>query len=290
MRRSRTTSSSASVHRLDRSERCPGGRRRGGGERSPQLRVRTHLHASKRSLNGILSSTRESWTSTTTRSRRTTSATTRPPTPAPSTVQHNRIRASTFDGAFAESIDRPAGRQEQDRGQLRPGDRSVRLAGQRHQRQPRERQRRWRDPALRRRTSTDNTVSDNKVRDNGNNAGDTTDGIRVEAGQVGNVFDGNHLKDNLTHDCHDMNATGNTWTNNRGETSVPPGICGKDDDESSFATSTAFGWDADLPVVCRHGGRGVRLGCGLRDDRYEQPSAGPAAARPGTRGRASPHR
>jgi parallel beta-helix repeat protein len=97
-------------------------------------------------------------------------------------------------------------------------------------------------------TSTNNTVSDNKVRDNGTDSSDSTDGIRVEAASTGNTFDGNKLRDNLTHDCHDFNASGdNTWTHNRGETSEPPNICGKDGDDADFAESTTYGWDASYP-------------------------------------------
>jgi parallel beta-helix repeat protein len=166
---------------------------------------------------------------------------------APSTVQHNRIRASTFDGAFAESTTNQRVVKNKTEENTGPGiglyDSQNNVINDNH----------VKDNAdggillYAGGPSTNNMVSDNKVRDNGSDAADTTDGIRVEAGQIGNVFDGNHLRDNLTHDCHDMNATGNTWTNNKGETSVPPGICGKDDDESSFATSTAFGWDASYP-------------------------------------------
>ena len=96
-------------------------------------------------------------------------------------------------------------------------------------------------------TSTGNTVNDNKVRSNGGGPTDSTDGIRAELGSTGNSFDGNHLRDNITHDCHDFNASGNTWTNNHGETSVPPAICGRDDNDADFDTTTTFGWDASFP-------------------------------------------
>jgi len=92
--------------------------------------------------------------------------------------------------------------------------------------------------------STNNSVTQNQVEENGSGNADSTDGIRAELGSTGNTFDGNHLRDNVTHDCHDFNLSGNTWTNNHGETSVPPGICGRDDDDADFATSTAYGWDA----------------------------------------------
>ena len=75
------------------------------------------------------------------------------------------------------------------------------------------------------------------------------DGIRVnDALSSNNTITGNHLKNNVTHDCHDNShgggtlGTANTWTDNHGETSSPPGLCGEDDD-AAFETSTAYGWD-----------------------------------------------
>jgi parallel beta-helix repeat protein len=88
-----------------------------------------------------------------------------------------------------------------------------------------------------------NTVSNNKVKENGTNSGDTTDGIRINTGS-GNIIDGNKLRDNLTHDCHDNSYPANTWTDNRGETSLPPSLCGRDDQDSDFETSTNYGWDS----------------------------------------------
>jgi nitrous oxidase accessory protein NosD len=95
-------------------------------------------------------------------------------------------------------------------------------------------------------TSTGNVVNDNKVRTNGGGPADSTDGMRVEAGSTGNSLAGNHLRDNTTHDCHDFNVSGNAWTNNHGETSVPPGICGRDDNDAGFETSMTFGWDPTI--------------------------------------------
>ena len=53
--------------------------------------------------------------------------------------------------------------------------------------------------------STNNSVTQNQVEENGSGNADTTDGIRAELGSTGNTFDGNHLRDNITHDCHDFN-------------------------------------------------------------------------------------
>jgi hypothetical protein len=95
-------------------------------------------------------------------------------------------------------------------------------------------------------------VGDNQVRNNGT-AGDMTDGIRVEATSMGNTLQNNHLRDNVTYDCEDNSLgtgtlnTANTWVNNHGETSSPPGLCGRDPVDADFQTSTVFGWDPNYP-------------------------------------------
>ena len=97
------------------------------------------------------------------------------------------------------------------------------------------------------------TIGHNQVRQNGTADGDLTDGIRVEASSKGNTLQSNHLRDNVTHDCHDNSiglgtaGTANSWVNDHGETSLPPGLCGKDDDDADFETSTVYGWDAAYP-------------------------------------------
>lgn len=74
-------------------------------------------------------------------------------------------------------------------------------------------------------TSTGVQVLKNSSRAN------TGDGIRVEADATGNLLEKNHMRRNAEHDCHDNSTgagtagTGNTWTKNRGKTSVPAGIC-----------------------------------------------------------------
>jgi len=69
---------------------------------------------------------------------------------------------------------------------------------------------------------------------------------------TGNTLRDNHLASNLTHDCHDDSigagtaGTANSWINNEGVSSQPPGLCrGDDDDGDEFERSTAFGWDAN---------------------------------------------
>ena len=97
--------------------------------------------------------------------------------------------------------------------------------------------------------STLNVVSSNRVRNNGNGALDQTDGIRIDGASTANRIFDNRLKRNITHDCHD-NAVGNVWTDNRGETSQPPGLCGEEDTEvasDDVMTSSEFGWNASYP-------------------------------------------
>ncbi|HEV2749193.1 MAG TPA: right-handed parallel beta-helix repeat-containing protein [Gemmatimonadales bacterium] len=98
-----------------------------------------------------------------------------------------------------------------------------------------------------------NDIGANKVRNNGSGTSDATDGIRVNMLSTGNTIHDNHLKNNVTHDCHDFSTgsgtagTANTWFNNHGETSVPPALCGEDDDDADFASSDVYGWDPSYP-------------------------------------------
>ena len=92
-----------------------------------------------------------------------------------------------------------------------------------------------------------NMVGNNQVRENGTPGFDLTDGIRAEAGSVQNIIQKNHLRDNVTHDCHDVVPDANVWIDNHGETSVPAGICDRENDDAAFATTTAYGWDPDYP-------------------------------------------
>jgi parallel beta-helix repeat protein len=93
-----------------------------------------------------------------------------------------------------------------------------------------------------------NSIGSNHIRNNGTvNTVDNTDGIRVNAASTGNNIHDNHLKHNLTHDCHDDALPGaNTWTNNKGQTSLPPTLCGQDDNDT-FESESAYGWDASYP-------------------------------------------
>ena len=96
-----------------------------------------------------------------------------------------------------------------------------------------------------------NAVGDNKIRNNG--TADMGDGIRVELTSTGNTIHQNHLRDNVTYDCRDNSVgsgtagTANSWVNDHGETSQPPGLCGRDDNDADFETSTVYGWDSAYP-------------------------------------------
>jgi len=106
-------------------------------------------------------------------------------------------------------------------------------------------------------SAQNNDIGKNAVRDNGTSSTtnlDATDGIRVnDVLSVGNTFHDNHLGNNVTHDCHDNSVgsgtanTGNFWINNEGTTSQPSGLCGEDDNDADFETSTVYGWDPAYP-------------------------------------------
>jgi parallel beta-helix repeat protein len=76
-----------------------------------------------------------------------------------------------------------------------------------------------------------NLLQVNHVERNGVAAGDTTDGIRVDAASMQNRIAENHLEDNVTHDCHDESVgpgtagTANFWVNDQGNTQNKPGLC-----------------------------------------------------------------
>ena len=92
--------------------------------------------------------------------------------------------------------------------------------------------------------ASNNILRSNHIRKNGTlNGFDNTDGIRLNFPSTGNSIQGNRLRDNVTHDCHDA-STGNTWVDNRGETSSPPGLCGEDREDDYTAEA---GWDPAYP-------------------------------------------
>lgn len=169
---------------------------------------------------------------------------------AGSTLTHNRVRGSTFDGIalFLETgsqvvynkVDQNSGPgigvYDSDDSTL--GNNLVENNG---------------DSGVLLDDANGNFVGHNQVRNNGTADGDTTDGIRVTMLSMGNTLQNNHLKNNVTHDCHDdstgggTSGTANTWANNHGETSNPPGLCSGGADDLSFETPTAFGWDENYP-------------------------------------------
>jgi len=100
--------------------------------------------------------------------------------------------------------------------------------------------------------ASNNTVRGNHMRNNGTlNGLDNTDGIRVNAPSTGNVIESNHLRGNLTHDCHDA-STGNIWADNHGETSFGTAVCSDPDPQDDFAV--AAGWDPSYPWYTSYDG------------------------------------
>jgi parallel beta helix pectate lyase-like protein len=90
--------------------------------------------------------------------------------------------------------------------------------------------------------SNNNVVGRNFVTNNGTAGGDSTDGIRINAPSTGNTIEGNRLKRNVDHDCHD-GSTGNTWTDNEAATSFPTGLCEDDEDADRGHDESDYGWD-----------------------------------------------
>ena len=76
-----------------------------------------------------------------------------------------------------------------------------------------------------------NLFNYNEIDNNGTTGADTTDGIRVDGNSTGNEILKNHLKSNVTHDCHDdstgtgTGGTANTWNGDKGDTENKPGLC-----------------------------------------------------------------
>jgi parallel beta-helix repeat protein len=88
----------------------------------------------------------------------------------------------------------------------------------------------------------DNSVRYNVVTYNGTTGPDTTDGIRINAPSTLNTIANNRLKKNVTHDCHD-DSSGNTWTDNEGQTSNRTGLCEEDVDAERDCNDSDHGWD-----------------------------------------------
>ena len=76
-----------------------------------------------------------------------------------------------------------------------------------------------------------NLLKTNSVERNGTATGDNTDGIRLDSGSLQNLISENHMRDNVTHDCHDDSmgggtaGTANFWVNDQGVTQNRPGLC-----------------------------------------------------------------
>jgi parallel beta-helix repeat protein len=185
--------------------------------------------------------------------------------PAPgSATTHNRVRASTFDGiALSPATGHRVAFNKVDENNG-PGISVSFSQGNALQSNLVERNR---QSGVLLDGAEGNEVDGNRVRRNGTESDDTTDGIRLTAFSTSNTLRNNHLKANVTHDCHDDSAgpgtagTANFWIDNRGQTSQPQGLCAaedqdgdddRDDDgrddgddrDDSWRTSNAAGWDA----------------------------------------------
>jgi len=100
--------------------------------------------------------------------------------------------------------------------------------------------------------ASNNTVRGNHVQNNGTlNGMDNTDGIRVHTPSTGNVIESNHLRGNVTHDCHD-DFTGNTWVDNHGGTSSGTAVCSDPDPQDDLVVEA--GWDPTYPWYSAYDG------------------------------------
>lgn len=118
------------------------------------------------------------------------------------TIRHNDVSGSTFDGIV---LDTATGGQIIDNKSHDNG-----LAG---------------GPGIGVYGTTGATLRDNKLRRN------ALDGIAVDSGSSGNLLENNKASNNTGFDCEDQSVgagtagTANTWTNNKGATANPLGIC-----------------------------------------------------------------
>ncbi len=176
---------------------------------------------------------------------------------APSSLTHNRTRASTFDGIvvdLANNVTVGENLTEQNGGPgigLYDGATANVLSGNQVEHNSNKFSNSTTCPGcfgggILLDNANNNTVSGNHVRNNGTaNTPENTDGIRVNLPSMGNSIQSNHLRSNVTHDCHDATAPGdNTWVDNHGETSFPMGLC-SDDPNDDFAVEA--GWDPSFP-------------------------------------------
>jgi parallel beta-helix repeat protein len=76
-----------------------------------------------------------------------------------------------------------------------------------------------------------NLLKSNQIQGNGSAAFEDMDGIHVDKNSTGNEILTNQLQSDTPYDCQDDStgtgtaATANTWQNDHGQTSMPPGLC-----------------------------------------------------------------
>jgi parallel beta-helix repeat protein len=166
-----------------------------------------------------------------------------------SSVHHNDIKASTFDGIAADGETNSQVAYNRTRENGGPGIGVYDTTTSAFDNNKVEDNA---DSGILLDNADDNGVGNNDVERNGTPDGDTTDGIRVESSSTDNTIHHNHLRDNITHDCHDDSAggatagTANFWIQNHGETANRPGICSAGGSGSSLSATT-FGWNASFP-------------------------------------------
>jgi len=170
---------------------------------------------------------------------------------APSSLAHNRTRASTFDGIvvdLANNVTVGENLTEQNGGPgigLYDGAMGNTLENNQIDRNTPTCPLTCFGGGILLYEANDNTLRGNHIRNNGTfNNLDNTDGIRVNTPSTGNIIESNHLRGNLTHDCHDA-SMGNTWADNHGQTSFGTAVCSDPDPQDDFAVEA--GWDPSYP-------------------------------------------
>ncbi len=180
---------------------------------------------------------------------------------APGSLTRNRTRSSTFDGIVVDATNNTTVGQnhtEQNGGPgigLYDGAAGNTLEGNQIERNSNNFSSTTTDfgGGILLHNASNNTVRDNHIRKNGTlNGSDNTDGIRVNDPSTANSIQGNHLRGNVEHDCHDATTPGtNTWADNHGQTSSPMGLCDPDP-QDDFAV--AAGWDPSYPWYSSYDG------------------------------------
>jgi parallel beta-helix repeat protein len=150
-------------------------------------------------------------------------------------VKNNAVRASTFDGIALQDLSDQRVETNKVSDNAGPG---IALYGALQN-------------AIKSNWVTSNRDTGILLDSNGPTFGSNENSVRYNVvtynGTAGSVpdtttIDRNRLKNNITHDCHD-GSTGNTWTNNEGQTSFPPDLCQEDAHADEDSDNSHHGWD-----------------------------------------------